>query len=105
MMNMRRWEVTLLLLHAIHFTSVQLSTTDPGDTSLNGYMVAPRKDTGPTFDRNASYVGSWESGTDMKLRCNEVSTCMYMYLSTLQQNVGSDYMWRQSWWKVRSSKP
>ena len=105
MMNMRRWEVSLLLLHAIHFNSVQLSTTDPMAVSLNGYMVAPREDTRPSFDRNASYVGSWENGTDMKLLCNEVSTCMYMYLCTLKQNVCSDYMWRQGWWKVRSSKP
>ena len=88
-MNMRRWEVTLLLLHAIHFTSVQLTTT--ADVSLNGYMVAPREDTGTPPDGNVSYVGSWESGTDMKLLCNGVSTCMYMYLCTLQQNVCSDY--------------
>ena len=106
MMNMRRWEVSLLLLHAIHFTSVQLTTT--ADVSLNGYMVASRKDTETTvhyttLDGNVSYVGSWENGTDMKLLCNEVSTsiCMYMYLCTLKQNGCSDYMWRQGWWKVR----
>ena len=56
-------------------TSVQLSTTDPLDMSLNGYMVAPREDTGAPLDVNASYVGSWETGTDIKLLCNEVSTC------------------------------
>ena len=66
------WEVTLLLLHAIHFTSVQLTTTT-GD-SLNGYMVAPREDTGTTLDESVAYVGSWEDGTDMKLLCNGVST-------------------------------
>ena len=96
---MRRWEVTLLLLHAIHFTSVQLTTT--ADSSLNGYMVAPREDTEAPLDESVSYVGSWENGTDMKLLCNEVSTCMYMYLFTLKQNGCSDYMWRQGWWKVR----
>ena len=73
------WEVTLLLLHAIHFTLVQLTTTDPGDLSLNGYMVAPREDTGTTLDGSASYVGSWENGTDIKLLCNKVRTCMHMY--------------------------
>ena len=55
-------------------TSVQLATTDPADLSLNGYMVAPREDTGATLDGNVSYVGSWETGTDMKLLCNGVST-------------------------------
>ena len=93
------WEVTLLLLHAIHFISVQLSTTDPGDLSLNGYMVAPREDTGTTFDGSASYVGSWENGTDIKLLCNKVRTCMHMYVCmyvcmyvySLQPNVCNDY--------------
>ena len=89
MMNMRKWKVTLLLLHAIHFTSVQLTTTDPRDQSLNGYMVAPREDTGTTLDGNVAYVGSWESGTDMKLLCNRVSTCMYMYVSMHLTTVGS----------------
>ena len=61
------------------FTSVQLSTTDPWDVSLNGYMVSPREDTGTPLDGNVSYVGSWENGTDIKLLCNKVSTCMHMY--------------------------
>ena len=68
------WEVTLLLLHAIHFTSVQLTTTDPAATSLIGYMVAPREDTGTPLDGSVAYVGSWENRTDMKLLCNGVST-------------------------------
>ena len=42
--------------------------------SLNGYMVAPREDTGAPLDGNVSYVGSWELGTDMKLICDGVST-------------------------------
>ena len=41
--------------------------------SLNGYMVAPREDTG-TLGADVAYVGSWELGTDMKLACNGVST-------------------------------
>ena len=56
------------------FTSVQLTTTDPGDESLNGYMVSPREDTGTIFDGNALYVGSWETGTDVKLQCDGVRT-------------------------------
>ena len=56
-------------------TSVQLSTTDPEDNSLNGYMVAPREDTEAPPDGSVAYVGSWETGTDIKLLCNEVSTC------------------------------
>ena len=87
------------------FTSVQLSTTDPGDYFLNGYMVAPREDTGTPLDGNVSYVGSWENGTDLKLLCNKVSTCMHMYVCMyvypLQPNVCNDYMWRQGWWKLR----
>ena len=71
------WEVALLLLHAIHFTSVQLTTT--ADVSLNGYMVSPREDTEVPLDGNVSYVGSWENGTDIKLLCNKVCTCMCMY--------------------------
>ena len=78
MTTLTKWyEVTLLLLHAIHFTSVQLTTT--ADDSLNGYMVASREDTETTvhyttLNENVSYVGSWETGTDMKLLCNGVST-------------------------------
>ena len=53
---------------------MQLSTTDPLDMSLYGYMVAPREDTGTALDGSVSYVGSWENGTDMKLLCNGVST-------------------------------
>ena len=58
----------------IHFISVQLTTTDPDNESLNGYMVAPREDTGTTLDGSVAYVGSWETGTDLKLRCNGVCT-------------------------------
>ena len=68
------WEVTVLLLHAIYFTSVQLIKTDPGDPFLNGYMVAPREDTGTPLDGSVVYVGNWESGTDVKLQCNGVRT-------------------------------
>ena len=53
-------------------TSVQLTTT--ADVSLNGYMVAPREDTGAPLGPDMAYVGSWESGTDIKLLCNGVST-------------------------------
>ena len=70
----------LLLLHAIHFTSVQLTTT--ADVSLNGYMVAPRDDTGTTPDESVPYVGSWESGTGVKLLCNGVSTSIYASFGT-----------------------
>ena len=51
---------------------MQLTTT--ADVSLNGYMVAPREDTGAPLDGNVPYVGSWENGADMKLLCNGVST-------------------------------
>ena len=51
---------------------MQLTTTT-GD-SLNGYMVATREDTGAPLDGSVAYVGSWETGTDMKLLCNGVST-------------------------------
>ena len=54
-------------------TSVQLSTSDH---SLNGYMVAPREDTGTPLGPGVAYVGSWELGTDMKLICGGVSTFM-----------------------------
>ena len=67
------WEVALLLLHAIHFTSVQLTTT--ADVSL---MVSPREDTEVPLDGNVSYVGSWEIGTDIKLLCNKVHVCTCM---------------------------
>ena len=53
---------------------MQLTTTAPGDNSLNGYMVAPRENTGAPLDGNVPYVGSWESGTDIKVLCNGVST-------------------------------
>ena len=56
-------------------TSVQLSTT--ADGSLNGYMVAPREDTGAPLGPDVAYVGSWENGADMKLLCNGVSTVIY----------------------------
>ena len=52
-------------------TSVQLSTSLH---SLNGYMVAPREDTGTPLGPGVAYVGSWELGTGMKLLCNGVST-------------------------------
>ena len=58
----------------IYFTSVQLTITAPEDNSLNGYMVAPREDTGTPLDGNVSHVGSWENGTDMKFMCNGAST-------------------------------
>ena len=47
--------------------------------SLNGYMVAPREDTGPPLDGNVSYVGSWELGTDMKLICDGVSAAILLF--------------------------
>ena len=56
---------------------MQLTTTDPIDVSLNGYMVAPRVDTGAPLDGNVPYVGSWETGTDLKLLCNGVSTFIF----------------------------
>ena len=56
---------------------MQLTTT--ADVSLNGYMVAPREDTGAPLDGNVPYVGSWESGTDLKLLCNGVSTSVALH--------------------------
>ena len=42
--------------------------------SLNGYMVAPREDTG-TLGADVPYVGSWVlEGTDQKHVCGDVST-------------------------------
>ena len=61
---------------------MQLTTTDPEDKSLNGYMVAPREDTGAPLDGNVSYVGSWEAGTDIKFLCNGVSTSIYASFGT-----------------------
>ena len=58
-----------------------LSTTDPGDPSLTGYMVAPREDTRAPLDGNVAYVGSWKNGANIKLLCNKVSKCTYMYVS------------------------
>ena len=58
---------------------MQLTTTD---YSLNGYMVAPRVDTGAPLDGNVPYVGSWETGTDLKLLCNGVSTSIYASFGT-----------------------
>ena len=46
--------------------------------SLNGYMVAPREDTG-TLGADVAYVGSWELGTHMKLVCNGVSTLVPVF--------------------------
>ena len=63
-------------------TSVQLTTTDPGDDSLNGYMVAPREDTGAPLSPDVAYVGSWESGADMKLICGGVSTFIRICIIT-----------------------
>ena len=45
--------------------------------SLNGYMVAPREDTGTPLGPDVAYVGSWELGTDMKLICNGVSASKF----------------------------
>ena len=65
-------------MQLFHFTSVQLTATD---YSLNGYMVAPREDMGTPLDGSVAYVGSWETGTDIKLLCNGVSTsiCQLWY--------------------------
>ena len=70
---------------------MQLTITDPGDMSLNGYMVASREDTGAPLDGSAAYIGSWETGTDMKLLCNGVSTleciiCSIMCCSSIGYN-------------------
>ena len=62
---------------------MQLRTT--ADVSLNGYMVAPREDTGTPLGPDVAYVGSWESGTDMKLLCNGVST--FIYYNIIGSNV------------------
>ena len=44
----------------------------PGE-SLNGYMVAPREDTG-TLGADVPYVGSWVlEGADQKHVCGDVS--------------------------------
>ena len=67
-------------------TSVQLTTTDPGDQSLNGYMVAPREDTGAPLGPDVAYVGSWESGTDIKLLCGGVSTFIYSNIIASNMN-------------------
>ena len=47
--------------------------------SLNGYMVAPREDTGAPLGQDVAYVGSWEMGTDMKLICDGVSASMLLF--------------------------
>ena len=73
-----------LLSNDIH-TSVQLSTT--ADVSLNGYMVAPREDTGAPLGPDVAYVGSWESGTDMKLICGGVST--FIYSNIIASNINT----------------
>ena len=67
-------------------TSVQLTTTDPGDVSLNGYMVAPREDTGAPLGPDVAYVGSWESGTDIKLLCGGVSIFIYSNIIASNMN-------------------
>ena len=64
---------------------MQLSTT--ADVSLNGYMVAPREDTGAPLGPDVAYVGSWESGTDMKLLCNGVSTFIYSNIIASNVNI------------------
>ena len=70
---------------------MQLSTTDPLDMSLNGYMVASREDTGALLDGSVAYIGSWENGTKVKLLCNGVSTleciiCSIMWCSSIGYN-------------------
>ena len=70
-------------------TSVQLTTTDPFDQSLNGYMVAPREDTGALLGPDVAYVGSWENGADMKLICGGVST--FIYSNIIASNVNPPY--------------
>ena len=40
--------------------------------SINGYMVAPRVDTG-RLGPDVAYVGTWELGPDQKHVCGEVS--------------------------------
>ena len=52
--------------------------------SLNGYMVAPREDTGTPLGPDVDYVGSWEMGTDMKLICDGVSTFMLLFFPTFR---------------------
>ena len=47
--------------------------------SLNGYMVAPREDTGTPLGPDVVYVGSWEMGTDMKLICDGVSAAILLF--------------------------
>ena len=43
--------------------------------SLNGYMVAPREDTGTSLSGAVPYVGSWVlEGADQKHVCGNVST-------------------------------
>ena len=65
-------------------TSVQLTLDrvvggNPQE-SLNGYMVAPRNDTGAPLGGSVPYVGSWELETDMRLICNGVSTASIHYI-------------------------
>lgn len=63
----------------MHFpiTSVQLtlnrSVTGNSMESLNGYMVAPREDTG-VLGAGVAYLGSWILGSDQKHVCGNVST-------------------------------
>ena len=60
-----------MLNYCFAFGLVQLTTTE--DQSLNGYMVAPREDTGTPLAADVAYVGSWEMGAGMKLICGGVS--------------------------------
>ena len=77
--------VCVCALYVFPITSVQLTldrtvNNNPGE-SLNGYMVAPREDTG-TLGADVPYVGSWVLGTDQKHVCGNVSTAM-AFVATL----------------------
>ena len=72
------FKLTLFGLNSVQLTLDRVAGGNPQE-SLNGYMVAPREDTGAPLDENVFYVGSWELGTDMKLICNGVSASKFSH--------------------------
>ena len=87
--------VCVCALYVFPITSVQLTldrtvNNNPGE-SLNGYMVAPREDTG-TLGADVPYVGSWVLlGADQKHVCGNVSTAIATLTALLYKHCRMHY--------------
>ena len=65
--------MTCFPIISVQLTLNRTVNSNPGE-SLNGYMVAPREDTGTPLSGDVPYVGSWLlEGADQKHVCGDVS--------------------------------